>query len=252
MKATSGFKTVPGFIPWKFGALLVLAGLLSGCQPTLECGTWTFTGSPNTAASPYDSFPLSSAFVFTPATCTNICDCNIDAMIQMVSVYDADEKMFLAGNGESLAWADTNGWMIDQTALGGWAEGYYGLNNDGSTFDTVFNTVGGNGTANTLFDAPGGWGPNTFFYAVDVAVCFQSSTCPNRILGYYFWSWIIDTNGVGQKFITAPAWKDLDTEFQGAVQSWNDWAPTSGPLGGGSTGEILVPHAIPFPPLSDL
>jgi hypothetical protein len=233
--------------PAKLGVLLVLTFLLSSCKPTLECGTWTFNGTISG-----DSLPLSSAFVFDPKACGKNCQCNTDAMVQMVRVYDATDQMFLAGYGESTEWADSNGWMIDQQPLIGWAEGYYGLNNDGTTFDPTFNTVGSNGTPNTLYDAPGGWGPNTFFYAVDVAVCFKGDNCQNRILGYYFWSWLVDDKGNAQKFITAPAWKDLDVEFQNAVASWNKWAPTSGPVGGGSTGQILVPNAVPFPTLSDL
>ncbi len=247
-----------GATPLALCGLAVLACLVSGCltacQPTLECGNWVFTGTPNSTPSPGDSFPVSSSFTFNPANCGKECQCTGDAIVQMVRVYDADDQMFLAGYGESTAWADSNGWMIDQQPLIGWAEGYYGENNDG-TFDAGFNNLGSNGTATTLHDAPGGWGANTYFYALDVAVCVNSGReqgCQNHILGYYFWSWIIDSNGVGQKFITAPAWKDLDTEFQSAVAAWNAWAPTSGPVGGGSTGQILVPHAVPFPALSDL
>ncbi|MGA2251961.1 hypothetical protein [Terracidiphilus sp.] len=244
--------------PWIFVGLTVFACLISGCltacQPTLECGNWTFTGTPNTSASPKDAFPVNSSFVFNPANCGKQCQCTTDAMIQMVRVYDASDQMFMAGYGESTAWADANGWMIDQQPLIGWASGYYGENNDG-TFDPDYNIVGSNGTPNTLKDTPDGWGANTYFYAVDVAVCVNAGkdrSCDNHILGYYFWSWIIDSSGVGQKFITAPAWKDLDTEFQSAVASWNKWAPTSGPVGGGMTGQILVPNAVPFPTLSDL
>jgi hypothetical protein len=94
----------------------------------------------------------------------------------------------------------------------------------------VYNTVGSNGTPNTLHDDPGGWGPNTYFDAVDVAVCFKSDNCQNRILGYYFWSFFDDSSGVAHEFITAPAWQDLNIEFQNAVASWNTWAPTSGPI----------------------
>jgi hypothetical protein len=244
--------------PWIFVGLTVFACLISGCltacQPTLECGNWTFTGTPNTSASPKDAFPVNSSFVFNPANCGKQCQCTTDAMIQMVRVYDASDQMFMAGYGESTAWADANGWMIDQQPLIGWASGYYGENNDG-TFDPDYNIVGSNGTPNTLKDTPDGWGANTYFYAVDVAVCVNAGkdrSCDNHILGYYFWSWIIDSSGVGQKFITAPAWKDLDTEFQSAVASWSKWAPTSGPVGGGMTGQILVPNAVPFPTLSDL
>jgi hypothetical protein len=238
--------------PMKLAVVLALICLLPSCQSTLECGAWTFIGTPNADASPNDSFPLSSSFVFNPASCGKSCQCTTDAMIQMVWVYDAADQTYLVGYGESLAWADSNGWMIDQQPLIGWAEGWYGLNNDGTTFDSGYNAVGSNGTPNTLNDSPGGQPANTYFYAVDVAACFKSDGCQNRILGYYFWSWIIDDSGVGQKFITAPAWQDLNIEFQSAVAAWNAWAPTSGPVGGGSTGQILVPHAIPFPTLTDL
>lgn len=247
-----------GLTPVKLGVLAALACLLSGCliscTPTLECGTWTFTGTPNTLASPNDNFPVNSTFVFNPSTCGKSCQCSTDAMVQMVRVYDANDQMFLAGYGESTEWADADGWMIDQQPLIGWASGYYGQNNDGS-FDPTYNIVGGNGTPNTLKDDPGGWGANTYFYAVDVAVCVNSEkdqSCQNHILGYYFWSWIIDSSGVGQKFITAPAWENLNVEFQSAVAAWNKWAPTSGPVGGGTTGQALESHAFPFPALSDL
>ena len=234
-------------VPLKLAGLLAILCLLASCQPTLECGSWNFNGNIQG-----DSLPLSDAFTFNPANCGKNCQCDTDAMIQMVRVYDADDQMFLAGSGESTEWIDSDGWMIDQQPLLGWAEGYYGLNNDGTTFDSEYNSVGSNGTPNTLYDDPGGWGPNTYFYAVDVAVCFKDDNCQNRILGYYFWSFIVDGAGNPQKFITSPAWKDLDTEFQSSVASWNRWAPTSGPVGGGSTGQILVPHAVPFPTLSDL
>jgi len=108
---------------------------------------------------------------------------------------------------------------------------------------------GSNGTPSTLKDEPGGWGPNIDFYAVDVAVCNSSETCKNKILGYYFWSYILDNTDTGQKFITAPAWKDLDTEFQNVVTAWNAWAPTSGSE---NDGTATLPHAVLLSTLSDL
>jgi hypothetical protein len=221
-----------------FGSLLLS---LIGCQPTLECGSWLFTGTPSGNA-----FPLSSAFTFTPANCGKNCDCSQDVMIQMTWVYDANlQTNVYAGTGDQ-ARADADGWNIDR--IDGAAHGYYGLQNDG-TFYSGWNTPGANGTANTLYDEPSGWSANTYFYAVDVAVCFKSDTCNNNILGYYFWSYILDNNDVGQELITAPAWKDLDTEFQGTLTAWNNWAPTSGTENDG-TGTLA--NAVAFPTLSDL
>jgi hypothetical protein len=192
---------------------------------------------------------LSCAFTFAPADCGKTCQCKQDVMIQMTWVYDANEqKNVYAFDQPQGTRSDANGWSIDR--VDGAAHGYYGLRNDG-TFYSFWNIPGSNGNPNTLYDRPGGWGANISFYAVDVAVCYNSDTCNNRILGSYFWSYFLDNNDVGHKFITAPAWKDLiDTEFQSALAAWNAWAPTSGPENDHTDGTI--PNAIAFPTLSDL
>lgn len=225
----------------KVGLVASLLLVLSGCNPTLECGSWVFTGTPTGNA-----FPLSSAFTFNPANCGKNCQCSQDIMIQMTWVYDADSQMNVYASDQPQGGrSDADGWNIDR--VDGAANGYYGLQNDGTLY-SGWNIAGTNGKPNTLFDEPGGWGKNTYFYAVDVAVC-HSEACNNKILGYYFWSYILDNNDVGQKFITAPAWKDLDTEFQSALAAWNAWAPTSGTEDDG-TGTL--PHANLFPTLTDL
>jgi hypothetical protein len=229
----------------------VLAALvcLSACVATLECGTWAFSG---TVHSQPDSFPLSSAFTFTPATCGKTCDCQTDAMIQITWVYDTVSRTNLyAGSGDA-ARADANGWNVDR--IDGEGYGYYSLINDGVTFASFWNTTGSNGTPTTLFDAPGGWPNNTYFYALDVVACVKSSGCKNKILGYYFWSWSIDNSGNASKFIISPAWKNLDGEFQSALAAWNAWAPTSGAQPGtsGIPGEPSLLNAVNFPALSDL
>lgn len=226
--------------------LIIVVALvcLPACNPTLQCGTWAFNG---TVQSHPDAFPLSSAFTFTPANCGQNCNCQQDIMTQMTWVYDFTEQTNLyAGSGDA-ARATPNGWNIDRVDGSGY--GYYGLLNDGATFYSGWNTPGSNGTPNTLYDRPGGWPNNTWFTAVDVATAFKSDTCTNRILGYYFWSWFIDTNGNATESIIGPAWKDLDNEFQSAIAAWNTWAPTSGTQ---NDGTAVLPHAVNFPALSDL
>lgn len=216
--------------------------LVTGCTQTQECGTWSFTGTPSG-----NSFPMSVNFTFNPGNCGKSCDCTSDPIVQMVWVYDATNHMNLyASNQPQGTRSDANGWAIDQ--INGWAYAYYSLHNDG-TFDGGYGLPGANGTASTLNDAPGGWGANTYFYAVDAPVCYASKGCKDKILGYYFWSYTLDNNDTGQKFIISPAWKDLDTEFQNAVAAWNAWAPTSGSENDG-TGTLS--HAVALPALSDL
>ena len=219
-----------------------ICAFLVACQSTQECGDWSFSGTPSG-----NSFPMTDNFTFNPANCGKDCTCDQDPIIQMVWVYDETTGTNLYASDQPQGTrSDANGWAIDQ--LNGWAYAYYSLQNNG-TFSSVYGLPGSNGQPSTLNDAPGGWGANTYFYAVDVPVCYSSKTCQNKILGYYFWSYILDNNDVGQKFITAPAWKDLDTEFQNAVAAWNAWAPTSGSENDG-TGTLS--HAVALPALSDL
>jgi hypothetical protein len=228
------------------GKLTLLAGFMlavSGCKPTQECGTWVFTGTPSGSA-----FPMTSTFTFDPAKCGKACNCDKVVMIQMIWIYDNDYQTNIYPWDQPQGTRNgPRGWSIDQ--VNGYAYGYSGLENDGTTFNTDVDTPGANGTPNTLYDEPD-WESNEYFYAVDVAVCFDSAKCANRILGYYFWSYTLDNNSVGQEFITAPAWKDLDAEFQSVVKAWNTWAPKSGPQTD-QTG-ITLPNAVPFPTLSDL
>ena len=189
--------------------------------PTFQCGSWVFSGTPE-----FDSFPLSSAFTFTPSTCQSNCNVQVDAMIQMMLVYDFDSRTYLYAASADQDRADANGWTIDR--INGEGEGWYGLLNDGKTFSSEWNTTGSNNTPNTPYDSPGGWPNSTFFYALDAAICFQSDTCANKILGYYFWSYTVDDNAKASKYIIAPAWQPLETEFQSAVAAWNSWAPASG------------------------
>lgn len=214
--------------------------VLTGCQPTLQCGSWAFTGTPVTSY-----YNVTSAFTFDPVKCGKSCQCNQDIMIQMTWVFDGDTKTNLFASSDDEKRANNDGWNIDRS--GGEASAYFGILNNGQ-LESSWNTAGSNGTPNTLLDEPGGWGPDTQFYAVDVAVC-HSEACNNKILGYYFWSYILDSNDVGQSYINAPAWKDLDTEFQSAAAGWNKWAPNSGQLNDG-TG--ILAHATVLPTLSEL
>jgi len=215
------------------------------CTPTEECGSWTFSGTPSSG--PPTSFPVSVAFDFTPQTCGKTCECRTDCMTQMVVVYDQVNHTYLYGGTGDQQRALSSGWTIDRVDGSGY--GYYGLQNN-QTFYSGWNTTGTNGTADTLYDDPSNWGPNTSFAAVDVATCYASDTCNDRILGYYYWSWLIDNNGTASEFIVAPAWQDLDTTFQQAVASWNAWAPNSGAELDG-TGTTLN-HAVAFPTLTNL
>lgn len=99
---------------------------LPGCNPTLECGAWNFNGTPSG-----NSFPLSLAFTFSPATCGQSCNCRQDVMIQIVTDYDTTTGTTLWPSSAYGARADANGWSIDR--IDGEGYGYYGLINDGKT-----------------------------------------------------------------------------------------------------------------------
>ena len=227
-------------------ALLISAVLAfngcSGCNPTQECGTWVFTGTPSG-----NSFPMNNAFTFDPASCGKSCQCSKDPIIQMVWVYDeVNGTNLYASDQPQGTRSAADGWGIDQ--INGWAYAYYSLQNDG-TFSATYGLPGANGTASQLNDDPSGWGPNIYFHAVDVPVCYASDTCKNKILGYYYWSYYTDSSDVGHKLIIGVGWQDLESEFQNAVSAWNAWAPTSGSE---NDGTATLPNAVALPALSDL
>jgi hypothetical protein len=209
------------------GFMAVTVFVLPGCHPTVECGSWAFTGTPG--ANGANSYGVSNGFTFTPANCNSTCNCTVDGIIQMVLVYDAANQTYLEsafGEANGSARATPDHWMIDQ--YDAWGYAYYGLENDGVTFDAGFNNAGSNTTVSTLNDLPGGQGANIFFYALDVDVCYNSQTCQNSILGSYFWSWKSDNNGTASTFFNVKGWKEIEDEFQKAVTVWNtSWVPLS-------------------------
>jgi len=244
---TGGF--LPGPAGWILISVLWMLTGCSGCKKTLECGDWVFNGTISGTGTG-SNYNISSAFTFNPGNCSKQCTCDTDCIIQMVVVIDLDNMTYKYASDQTAAplRATAHGWAIDQ--IDGWAYAYYGINNDG-TFAAIYNPPGSNGVPTTLFDAPGGWPANTLFYALDVTTAYRSKTCQNSILGYYFWSWIIDNKGTPSKFINSLAWTGLDTEFQAAVTGWNGWAPGSGPQNEGG-GQPILPHAVSLPALTDL
>jgi len=240
---------LPRNFSWISILFIALLTGCNGCKKTTECGTWVFNGTASGSGRGSD-FNVSSAFTFHPDSCGKACTCDTDCIIQMVVVINMDDWSYEYASDQTgaPARATAEGWAIDQ--IDGWAYAYYGINNDG-TFDNGYNNAGSNGVATTLFDDPQGWPANTLFYALDVTTCYKSAGCQNSILGYYFWSWSIDNTGKPSAFITAPAWKDLDLEFQKAATGWNNWAPTS-PSQDEGGGQPILPHAITLPTLTDL
>ena len=230
-------------------AVALLAGL-GGCGTAEECGSWLYSPASSTGSGGF--FPaLSSAFTFTPKTCGKSCDVQTDAQIQVVWVYDRDSGTFLYPTSSYMN-RNSGGATVDR--VDGEAYGWYSLINDGATFAPFWNTTGSNGTPTTLFDKPQWPGyTDISFSSIDAAVCFKSDTCKNRILGYYFWSWLVDGSGNVSEFLNTPAFDFDETTFQNAVAAWNAWAPTSGTESGTSgLPEPSLPNAVNLPSMSDL
>jgi len=167
-------------------------------------------------------------------------------------VYDAESGTYILDHSHEShgsVKATSDNWEIDQWDTWGYA--YYGLQNNG-VFDPGYNNAGSNGVATTLYDNPGGYSKNTYFYAVDVAVCYTSRTCQNKILGSYFWSFAVDGSGNVSGFLNAPGWTSIESEFQDAVTVWNTkWVPFSTTITI-DDGTATLPSAVPLPTLTDL
>jgi hypothetical protein len=226
-------------------AIVLIAFVLSGSKESGECGSWKFTGIAKNK-----TYQITNSFTFLPANCGAVCNCDTDAIIQMVWVYDpiSQTNIYASDQDGASKRATASGWAIDQ--IDGWGYGFYGLNND-RTFDATYNTIGNNANATVIYDTPGNWPPNTVFYAVDVAVAYRSKTCQNSILGSYFWSWTADKNGNAIGGLNITGWNGFSGEFQDAVAGWNSWAPNSGLQKQGGT-QPKLPHAVALPNMKEL
>jgi hypothetical protein len=215
----------------------VIMFFTSGCTSTLECGTFTFSGTVHSGG-----INITNSFRFNPAACP--CNCTTNCFIQMIRIYSLDDRSFEYDHSYQELRADANSWFVDklfgnmigdnQTATYVW--GYYSMQNNGTFMSSSGDlglsnsgTPGNNTTPTVLIDDPQrDPSLHAIWEAVDVPVCIDSETCDNRIQGYYYWSWIVDFSGTTHKFIMADAWKDLDSEFQSALSAWNAWAPGVG------------------------
>jgi hypothetical protein len=204
--------------------------MLSACgDPTVPCGTFTFTGSPISNG----GIDCEVSFAFNAATCAAAaCTCNTIAYVQIVRIVDRDTGDFLQPFSEQAnrmvlgnATEAFNGWAVDR--LFGRIWGYYGRNNDGSFSSTL--TTGSNTTPAVLRDTPSGWAVNNWFDAVSVPVCIASgSTCVNRLLGYEYWLFIVEADGSGSDPFSEIGRLWHRDAFNLAVAEWNTDAPGLG------------------------
>ncbi|HVS81978.1 MAG TPA: hypothetical protein VHE60_09610 [Pyrinomonadaceae bacterium] len=214
-------KLIPGFV------LVALLAVACG-TPTLPCGTFTFTGTPHNQ----QGITNQVDFNFNPATCGATCTCNTICYVQIVRIINRDDGSYLQPFAEQAnrmvtgdADATQNGWAVDR--LFGRVWGYYGRNND-ATFNGNL-TTGSNTATATLRDRPSGWPNNSWFDAVSVPVCIDSgASCNNRLLGYEYWLFIVDTSGnTGAPFNEiGVTW--MQSAFNKAVVEWNNDAPGLG------------------------
>lgn len=208
------------------GIVLFALLALSCGTPTLPCGTFTFTGTPVGT-----NLNVNVNFNFNPATCGAACTCNTICYVQIVRVVDRDTGNFLAPGPEQRARIVTglsptqDGWSVDRIDTRVW--GYYGRNNDATFAGTL--TTGSNTTAAILRDGPGGFPANTWMDFVSVPVCIDSSaSCNNRLLGYYYWFFILDSSGNATDPFDEIGVTWMQQSFDSAVVEWNNDAPGLG------------------------
>jgi hypothetical protein len=207
---------------------IILLFLTTGCCKLPPCGDFEFTGSSyDTSIS--NGVDMNISFDFDPEICCTDCTCDLVCYVQMVRVCDLEDGIYLYATSEKADRATDDGWYIDRLAGRIW--GYYGRYDDGSFAPTL--QPGSNTTNAILYDAPrrgesDEWMP-IWWQAVSVPVCIDDgSGCENNLLGYYFWSWVVDENGVVLDPIHGIAWKPLEEHFNEAVDEWNLQAPGLG------------------------
>lgn len=212
----------------RLSVLFLCVSILVGCETLQPCGDFEFTGTEfDTAAS--NGVDMDVAFDFEPTDCGCNCTCDEIPYVQIVRTWSFEDAQPLYPSTEKAQRATTNGWYIDRIAGRIW--GYYGRNDDG-TFASYL-TPGSNTVDAVLRDSPrrpqmDPW-LDIWWQAVSVPVCIDSGApCENRLLGYYFWSWLVDDAGTVTGIIDLNAWERLDDEVLDAVGEWNTQAPGLG------------------------
>jgi hypothetical protein len=208
--------------------LITFGILLSSCERIQPCGNFTFTG--NTFANgSSNGLNMNLSFAFDPAACGKpACDAPKICYIQMVRTYDFDEGTFSYISEEHQARAIEYGWYIDRLTGKKW--GYYGRNDDGSFASTL--SPGNNNTPAVLFDSPSR--PSSmagiWWQAVSASVSIDAgnSSCNNNLLGYYYWSWIVNQDGTisDDNIIQLVARENLHLVLDAAISAWNTQAPS--------------------------
>lgn len=215
----------------KVGFLMLALLVMTGCKCCVTlpaCGEFTFTGTI------YDTdksngVDMNVSFDFDPATCGSDCTCDLVCYIQIVRTVDLEDGTYLYPSTEKQNRATTDGWYIDRIAGKIW--GYYGRNDDGSF--AWYLVTGSDTTDAILNDSPrrGESEPwlQIWWQAVSVPVCIDDdSGCLDNLLGYYFWSWVVDDAGTVTGIIDAVAWEPLETAVDDSVTEWNNQAPGLG------------------------
>jgi hypothetical protein len=208
--------------------LLLLATSNQFCTPVPKCGDFTFTGT-KVDTSSNNGLDMNLRFDFHPAACGAGCTCNLVCYVQIVRTVDMQTYVYVYPSAEKQGRANAEGWYIDRIEGRVW--GFYGRNNDGSFAGTLI--PGSDTSPTTLFDGPSRpeaepW-LQVWWQAVSVPVCIQAgSGCQNKLLGYYFWSWLVNDAGTVTGPVDAIAWRPLEDEFDTAVTGWNAQAPGLG------------------------
>lgn len=209
-------------------------------KPT-PCGEFDFPNPEPVLLENHRVFPgpgrVQIGFTFHPEACgAPGCNCQKVVFVQAIR-FTIPPRIYKQPHDEQTDRMTRNatpifdGWAIDTSA--GAIYPYYGMENDGSFRFVPFNpsldklTPGSTGSRAVLRDSPFSTEWDSYsFEAITAPVCIDpQSTCNNRTLGYYTWSWSIPDNNKADfsRFFFNPAATDLYVQaFDLAVQAWND------------------------------
>ncbi len=208
--------------------LLSVGACTNFCTPLGRCGLFDFTGS-KVDTSNTNGIDMQVSFDFNPENCGSECTCNPVAYVQIVRTVDMESGIYIYPSSEKEDRATAAGWYIDRLEGRKW--GYYGRNDDGSFASSL--DPGSETEPAILFDSPRRRQAEPWlaiwWQAVSVPACIQdTSGCSNRLLGYYFWSWLVDDAGTVSDPVHANAWEPMQADFDAAVGEWNAQAPGLG------------------------